>query len=96
MMSVCGCIDSLGYITARASKGISTHRPNESIGKRWRWLVQSQEFHSLAPKTVEEANNRISMLHLNDEEHFAVCDYLIKNGYAHPDILPEPNYKEYE
>lgn len=88
MMSVNGCIDSNGAITARAYKNIHSHTPDESRGKRWRWLVWSQEFHSVPPRTTEEANNRIKMLHLNEEEHFAVCDWLIRHGYADEKTLP--------
>lgn len=88
MMSVVGCIDSNGAITARACKQIDSHRPDECRGKRWRWLVWSQDFHSVPPRTVEEANNRIAMLHLDEDEHFAVCDWLIRHGYADESILP--------
>jgi hypothetical protein len=90
MMSVVGCIDSNGAITARACKDISGHRPEESRGKRWRFLVWSQEFNDLAPRSLDEANNLKAMLQLNDEEHFAVCDWLIKHGFADDQILTPP------
>lgn len=51
-------------------------------------MVWSQEFHCLAPRTIEESNNRIKMLHLNEEEHFAVCDWLVRHGYADERIMP--------
>ena len=88
MMSVVGCIDAHGAITARACKEIGCHRPEESRGKRWRFLVWSQDFHALAPRTIEEDNNRRTMLILTEEEHFAVCDWLIRHGYADDRILP--------
>lgn len=88
MMSVVGCIDAHGAITARARKEIECHRPEESRGKRWRFLVWSQDFHALAPRTLEEDNNRRAMLILTEEEHFAVCDWLIRHGYADERILP--------
>lgn len=89
-MSVVGCIDSNGAITARASKEIGAHRPEESRGKRWRFLVWSQDFHAPPPRTIEEANNPRTMLVLTEEEHFAVCNWLIRHGYADDRILPNP------
>jgi hypothetical protein len=83
-----GCIDSYGAIHAVATVEIEMHKGNTQNGKRWRWNIGDQDFSSLAPRTVEEANNRIVMLHLNEEEHFTVCDWLIRHGYASDDILP--------
>lgn len=88
MSSVAGCIDAQGEIRGRATKEIDFHPPELSKGKRWRWLIWSQDFHSVAPRTLEEANNRIAMLHLNEEEHFAVCDWLVRHGYADDSIMP--------
>lgn len=90
MMSVAGCIDSQGEIRAKASKEIQAHTSELSKGKRWRWLVRSQDFHDIAPMTIEESNNRIAMLHLNKEEHFAVCDWLVRNKFADDKIIPNP------
>ena len=87
MMSVSGCIDSHGAITASAHKEIKGHKPEEMRGKRWRFIVHSQEFSLLMPRTVAESNDR-SWRELTDEEHFAVCDWLIRHGYASDDILP--------
>jgi len=87
MMAVAGCIDSHGSISGRATKGVEVHRASESRGKRWRWIIHRQEFHNLIPKTLEEINNpRMNVL--TDEEHFAVCDWLIRHGYADDSILP--------
>ena len=83
-----GCIDSHGAIHAVATVEIEAHEGKTLNGKRWRWNIGNQDFSSLAPRTVEEANNRIVMLHLNEEEHFTVCDWLIRHGYASDDILP--------
>jgi hypothetical protein len=86
MMSVAGCIDSNGSISGRATKGIDGHRASESRGKRWRWIIHRQEFHILPPKTLAELNNPRAN-ELTDEEHFAVCDWLIRHGYADESIL---------
>ena len=88
MMSVCGCIDSYGAITARASDHISVHQKCEMSGKRWRWIIHEQQFHSLPPRTIDESNNRRS-LQLNDEEYFLVCNWLIEHGFADERILPK-------
>lgn len=83
-----GCIDSNGAISASASVFIEAHSLTLSRGKRWRWNIHAQEMTPLAPRTVEEANNRIKMLSLNDEEYFAVIDWLIRHGYADESSLP--------
>ena len=85
-----GCIDSNGAIHANATIAIEAHKGDTLKGKRWRWNISSQDFSALAPRTVEEANNRIKLLHLNEEEYFIVCDWLIRHSYASPDILPDP------
>ena len=64
------------------------HNLETSKGKRWRFNIAAQDMVSLAPRTVEEANNRIKLLTLNDEEYFLVCDWLIRHGYADESILP--------
>ena len=84
-----GCIDSHGAIHAVATVEIEAHEGKTLNGKRWRWNIGSQDFCSLAPRTVEEAKNRIQMLHLNEEEYFVVCDWLIRHGYASDEILPK-------
>lgn len=88
-----GSIDSYGNITATITKVIEMHDLENSKGKRWRFNIHTQDFCAIAPRTVEEANNRIKLLTLNDEEYFTVCDWLIKNKYASEDILPEPDYE---
>ena len=88
MMSVTGCIDAHGAITARACKQISTHSPEESRGKRWRWLVWSQEMAGGIPgRTVEEINNP-RMNELTAEEAFAVWDWLAKHGFTDERTMP--------
>ena len=82
-----GCIDSYGAIFAVPTVEIESHGGKTLNGKRWRWNISSQEFMSLAPRTVEEANNRIKMLSLNDEEYFIVSDWLVCHGYADEDIF---------
>lgn len=86
MMWVIGCIDANGAITASPSKEGRAHRPDESKGKRWRWCVWSQEMTWLPGRTVEEVNNP-RLRELSDEEHFMVCDWLIRHGYADEFIL---------
>ena len=86
-MSVAGCIDSNGRIEAKGFREIGSHTPELSRGKKWRWLVWSQEFSLLMPTTCAEANDR-TRHDLTDEEHFAVCDWLIRHGYADDRILP--------
>jgi len=83
-----GCIDCHGAIRATATVEIEMHNLETSKGKRWRFNIAAQDMMSLAPRTEEEANNRIKLLTLNDEEYFAVCDWLIRNGYADGSILP--------
>lgn len=87
IMSVAGCIDSSGAIRARPSKGIATHPPDLMRGHRWRWIVGSQEFMHLAPRTVAELNDR-HLMALTSEEDFAVCDWLVRHGYADDRIIP--------
>lgn len=87
MMAVAGCIDSNGSISARATPGIDGHRASESRGKRWRWIIHRQEFHVLPPKTLAELNNPRTN-ELTADEHFTVCDWLIRHGYADESILP--------
>jgi hypothetical protein len=87
MMAVAGCIDSNGSMSAKATPGIDGHRASESRGKRWRWIIHRQEFHALLPKTLAELNNPRAN-ELTDDEHFTVCDWLIRHGYADESILP--------
>lgn len=86
MMWVLGCIDAQGAIVANATKEGRTHRLEESRGKRWRWCVWSQEFIFAGPATKAEVNQPPEPL--NDEENFAVCDWLIRHGYADDRCLP--------
>lgn len=85
MMSVAGTIDWLGNIEAYPSEGIDAHKAHSS-GKHWRWLVHSQEFHDIMPRTLAEHNNR-RFNEVSPEEHFLICDWLVKNGYADDDIF---------
>jgi len=85
-MSVCGCIDSYGAITAHDSKDIAIHKRSELGGKRWRWLVWVQEFDWMAPKNTKEANNPMS-LNMTQDEYCAVCTWLVENQYADESIL---------
>ena len=85
-----GSIDSQGAIHASASVDIEMHSGALLNGKRWRWNIHSQEFCAIAPRTIEELNNRIRLLTLNEEELFTVCDWLVRNGFAGEEILPEP------
>lgn len=84
---VIGSIDSNGAIHAEALVELKAHHGKMLNGKRWRWNIARQEFGSLAPRTVAEANNRIKLLTLNYEECFAVGDWLIRHGYADDNIL---------
>ena len=84
---VAGCIDSSGAISAVASINMEMHDLSASRGKRWRWNIATQEMVLLCPRSVEEANHR-EMFELNAEEYFAVCDWLIRHGYADDGILP--------
>jgi hypothetical protein len=79
MKWVTGCITSQGAIIASATKGIRSHTLEESQSRRWRWYVWGQEFFAMGPGQT-----------LTEEEEFAVCDWLIRRGYADSDILPEP------
>jgi hypothetical protein len=81
-MCIVGCIDSHGAITARACKEVEAHSRDELRGKRWRWMIWTQEFHALPPRTVYEANNRIAALHLSEEENVIVLNWLVEHGYA--------------
>lgn len=83
-----GCIDSNGAIHAEATVNIEMHEGKLLSGKRWRWNIGSQDFSTIAPRSLEEDNNRREMLNLNNDEYFAVCDWLIRRGYASEDILP--------
>jgi hypothetical protein len=78
-MWVIGCIDSHGAIVARAMRDCGTHTATESKGCRWRFCVWSQDFHA----TVGGARDI-----LNEDEYIAVCDWLIRHGYADDRILP--------
>jgi hypothetical protein len=89
MMSVTGCIDSNGAITARASTSIRVHGPAESRGRRWRWLIWSQEFAEVRPANTAEANN-MSAMHMTREEVFAVWDWLRRNDYTDDRTMPRP------
>lgn len=73
-MWVVGCIDSYGAIRARVVKGGEsiTHTPSESRGKRWRWNIWGQEFHSTRNPTLDK---------LSDEEYHLVTSWLERLGH---------------
>lgn len=75
-MWVVGCIDSYGAITARVVTGNQSilHTVDESKGKRWRWNIWGQEFHSTRNPTLDR---------LSDEEFFIVEDWLVKHGHKY-------------
>lgn len=73
-MWVIGCIDSYGAIKARAASGGGDimHGISESAGRRWRWNIWGQEFHSTRNPTLDK---------LSDEEFEIVSDWLVKKGF---------------
>lgn len=81
-----GCIDSYGKINSEATEQIEIHDGDLMRGKRWRWNIRRQEFCNIAPRTVEELNNRHLMV-LTEEETFSVVDHLIKKGFAEDHLL---------
>lgn len=78
-MWIIGCIDAHGAIVARAERDCGTHTAAESKGRRFRFCVWSQDFHA----TIGGVKDIF-----NDDEYLAVCDWLIRHGYADDRILP--------
>ena len=76
-MWVIGAIDSYGAIRGRAAKNPNhspTHSAEDGPGRRWRWNVWGQDFHSVLG----------SDKNITPEECALVKDWLERHGYIYP------------
>jgi hypothetical protein len=83
-MWVIGCITSNGSIIASPSKEGRTHRPEETVGKRFRWCIWSQEFHEVFMGGQE----------FKDEELFTVWNWLRERDFTDDKTMPKPTTEE--